>query len=445
MTDTRLNRQNIFALGFMTFAFFLGAGNIIFPPLAGQLAGTEVTLAMLGFLVTAVGLPLLTLIAVAVAGGDMESVTRDLPRAVAVTITVAIFIVIGPAFALPRTSLVAYETGMKPLFGADAVPLWLYTIGFFAVAVALALHRGSLIDYIGKVLTPILIVLLAVLGIAVVVEPLAPIGELAAGSAVSDAAKAYHEAPFSKGFIEGYNTMDTFGALMFGVLIVDVLRKKGVSDRGFQASYLIQAGVIAAIGLALVYTSLFYLGATSGTVAAGADNGGEILALYVQGVFGQPGQWILSAVVTLACLTTAVGLTGACSDYFASLLGIRYRTLVVIFAATSALVANVGLSYLISVSIPVLIALYPVAVALVVLNLLRRHLNHPKQAFRWVVGIAFALALLDAIKAADVPGATTLVETASHLPLFGYGLAWLVPVTAAVVVAMAWPKPSVDK
>ncbi|MBW8192344.1 branched-chain amino acid transport system II carrier protein [Neiella marina] len=439
MTDTRLNKQNIFALGFMTFAFFLGAGNIIFPPLAGQLAGSEVTLAMLGFLVTAVGLPLLTLIAVAIAGGDMESVTRDLPRAVAVTITVAIFIVIGPAFALPRTSLVAYETGMKPLFGEDAVPLWAYTIGFFLVASALALHRGSLIDYIGKILTPILIVLLAILGISVVVEPLAPLGAMTDGTAISAASEAYRSAPFSKGFIEGYNTMDTFGALMFGVLIVDVLRKKGVNDRGFQASYLIQAGIIAAIGLALVYMSLFYLGATSGTVAAGADNGGEILAKYVQGMFGQPGQWILSAVVTLACLTTAIGLTGACSDYFANLLGMQYRTLVVVFAAVSALVANVGLSYLIAVSIPVLIALYPVAVALVVLNLVRRYLNHPKQSFRWVIGIALVLSLLDAIKAAKVPGTTTLVETASHLPLFGYGLAWLIPVTAAVIVALAWP------
>ena len=176
-------------------------------------------------------------------------------------------------------------------------------------------------------------------------------------------------------------------------------------------------------------------------MAPNADNGGEILALYVQELFGRPGQWILSSVVTLACLTTAVGLTGACSDYFANLLRLPYRLLVVVFAGASALVANVGLSYLISVSIPVLIALYPVAVALVVMNLLRGYINHPKQAFRWVVGIAFALSMLDAVKAAGVPGAKTLVETASHLPLYGYGLAWLLPVTVAVVLALAWPAP----
>ncbi|MCM2681338.1 branched-chain amino acid transport system II carrier protein [Echinimonas agarilytica] len=436
----RLDTKNIFALGFMTFAFFLGAGNIIFPPIAGQMAGTEVTLAMLGFLVTAVGLPLATLIAVAVAGGNMESVTQDLPKTIAVTITVAIFIVIGPAFALPRTSLVAYETGLKHLLGETTLPLWAYTIGFFAVAASLALHRGALIDYIGKILTPVLIVLLGILGISVVFNPLADIGVTNNPEAALTAAQlAYRESPFSKGFIEGYNTMDTFGALMFGVLIVDVLRKKGVTDQGFQARYLIQAGIIAAIGLALVYTSLFYLGATSGTVAAGADNGGEILALYVQGMFGQPGQWILSGVVTLACLTTAVGLTGACSDYFSNLLNIQYRYLVIVFALISALVANVGLSYLIAVSIPVLIALYPVAVALVVLNLVRSKLNHPEQAFRWIVGIAFALSMLDAMKAAEIPGTTSLVETASHLPLFSYGLAWLIPVFAAVVVALVWP------
>ena len=249
MTGKQLSRKDIFALGFMTFAFFLGAGNIIFPPLAGQLAGPEVTLAMLGFLVTAVGLPLLTLVAMAMAGGDMESVTRDLPKAIGVAITVAIFIVIGPAFALPRTSLVAYETGVKPLFGEGRVPLWGFTIGFFTIASVLVLHRGSLIDYVGKILTPVLIVLLAVLGFAVATQPVAGVGETFASAGVlTEAQHLYRDAPFSKGFIEGYNTMDTFGALMFGVLIVDVLRKQGVEDRGFQASYLIQAGVIAAIG-----------------------------------------------------------------------------------------------------------------------------------------------------------------------------------------------------
>ena len=239
-----LKMTDVLALGFMTFAFFLGAGNIIFPPLAGQMAGTNLMPAMFGFLATAVGLPLMGIIAVAVAGGGWKGLTRDLPPKVATIMAVLIFIIIGPAFAAPRTGLVAFEMTVKPFLGETGQgSLILFSIIFFSVALFFAWSRGKLIDMIGKYLTPALFAILAILAIAVFVSP---------QGAIEAAKGEYVKAPFVTGFLEGYNTMDTFAALMFGMLIVDVIRKKGVSDQKSLCKYLVYAGLIAAADLAFV-------------------------------------------------------------------------------------------------------------------------------------------------------------------------------------------------
>jgi len=164
-----------------------------------------------------------------------------------------------------------------------------------------------------------------------------------------------------KGILEGYNTMDTLASLMFGALIVDLLRQKGINDYQSQFKYLAIAGLISAIGLSVVYVSLFRLGNTAAGVATDVSNGGAIVNAYVLSLFGQPGQLILAAIITLACFTTAVGLISACSDFFHNLTGMSYKKLVVVLGVICAVVANVGLSQLISLSIPVLVAIYPVA------------------------------------------------------------------------------------
>ncbi|WP_299018936.1 branched-chain amino acid transport system II carrier protein [uncultured Photobacterium sp.] len=417
-----LKVTDIMALGFMTFAFFLGAGNIIFPPQAGLSAGENLLPAMFGFLSTAVGLPLIGIIAVAVAGGGWKGLTRDLPPKVATLMAVLIFIIIGPAFAAPRTGLVAYEMAVKP-FIADAgqASLTVFSVIFFAVALFFAWSRGKLIDMIGKFLTPALFAVLVVLAIAVFVNPQ---GEILAAQG------EYMDMAFTKGFLEGYNTMDTFAALMFGMLIVDVIRKKGVTDEKATCSYLIYAGLIAAAGLAFVYISLFYLGATSSAVAAGADNGGAILAAYVQALFGPVGQMILSTIVLLACLTTAIGLISACSDYFSSLTKLSYEKWAVILAVICAVIANVGLNQLISLSIPVLFALYPVAVALVALTFVRKWMPNPRMAYRTVLLVSLVFSLIDAAKFMGID-----MSALNVLPLFDYGMAWVLPTLAALVIA----------
>ena len=414
---------DIVALGFMLFAFFLGAGNIIFPPLAGQLAGESLLPAMIGFLCTAVGLPLLTIVAIAVAGGSWEHFTQDLPKFVATTMAVLIFIIIGPAFAAPRTGLVAYEMAVKPFFiDATQSHLTIFSILFFAVAMFFSWSQGRLIDIIGKILTPVLFIGLIVLAIAVFVDPQ---GEIIAAHG------EYITHPLQKGFLEGYNTMDTFGSLMFGVLVVDALRQKGITDHKPTSKYLISAACIAALGLAFVYISLFYLGATSSGVAAGANNGGEVLSLYVQALFGSYGQVVLSIIVLLACLTTAIGLISACSDYFSTLTRIPYKFWVVINGLACAVVANVGLSQLITLSVPVLFALYPVAIALVVLTFVRSKLRNPRCAYQLVIAVSLLFALIDAAKVAGLD-----VSKFNVLPLFDIGMGWLIPTGTAMLLAI---------
>ncbi|MCX9474708.1 branched-chain amino acid transport system II carrier protein [Vibrio cholerae] len=424
-----LKLADILALGFMLFAFFLGAGNIIFPPLAGQLAGENITPAMFGFLLTAVGLPLITIIAIAVAGGSWEHLTKDLPVKASVLMAALILIVIGPAFAAPRTGLVAYEMAVKPFFAESTQSyLTLFSVLFFAVAMFFSWSQGKLVDLIGKLLTPALFIGLIILALGVFMNPQ---GEMIAAQG------EYLSQPLTKGFLEGYNTMDTFASLMFGILIVDALRSKGITDRAATTRYLITSAVIAAIGLALVYGSLFYLGATSSTVAAGANNGGAILSQYVQALFGSYGQLVLSVIVMLACLTTAVGLISACSDFFSKHTSLSYKKWVIINGVACGVVANVGLAQLITLSIPVLFALYPVAIALVALTFVRHKLPNPRVAYRVVLSVSLLVALLDAAKVASFD-----VSAFSFLPFFEYGMGWLLPTCAAMICMFFIPSAS---
>ncbi|MCL9781131.1 branched-chain amino acid transport system II carrier protein [Vibrio sp. S4M6] len=414
-----LKFTDIIAVGFTLFAFFLGAGNIIFPPLAGQLAGEHILPAMLGFLLTAVGLPLMTIVAIAVSGGSWEHLTRDLPKRISVVMAVLIFVIIGPAFAAPRTGLVAYEMGVKPFFAHPTqMYLTIFSIVFFAIAMFLSWSQGKLIDAIGKVLTPILVLGLLALGLAVFIDPQ---GEILAAHA------QYITEPLTKGFLEGYNTMDTLGALMFGMLMVDTLRCRGITEPKATTKYLIRAALIAAGGLAFVYVSLFYLGATSSSVAAGADNGGTVLSLYVQSLFGPYGQLALSLIVLLACLTTSIGLISSCSDYFSTLTSISYKAWVVIVGVVCAVVANIGLAQLISLSVPVLYALYPVAIVLVVLTFIRKKLPNPQASYRVALLVSFIFSLLDAMKAAGVD-----VSAFKFIPLFDIGMGWALPSVIAI-------------
>lgn len=421
---TRLKSLDILALGFMTFALFLGAGNIIFPPSAGLSAGENIAAAAIGFLLTGVGLPLLTVVALARVGGGMPMLTTPLGRWPGIALAVAVYLAIGPLFATPRTAVASFEIGMQPFVGDSAMALFVYTLAYFAAVLFLSLNPGRLVDRIGKYITPVLIVALIVLGGAAVFAPAGEVGE---------ASGAYRSEPLVQGFLQGYLTMDALGALVFGIVIANAVRARGISDDGLITRYCVIAGIIAAVALSLVYLSLFYLGATSRELAAGAENGGQILTAYVNQTFGTSGSLLLAVVIILACLTTGVGLLTACGEFFSDLLKIPYRAVVIVLALFSLAVSNQGLTQLISVSIPVLVGLYPLAIVLVALSLANRLWLSQSRVFIPVMAVTLVFGIVDGMGAAGwedrVPAAF------GRLPLAAQSLGWLVPVLVTLMMA----------
>lgn len=420
-----LSPANLIALGFMTFALFLGAGNIIFPPSAGLSAGVNMWPTAAGFLLTAVGLPLLTLVALARVGGGIQELTAPLGRLPGLCLAVLVYLSIGPLFATPRTAVVSYEVGVVGLVGDSWQTLLIYSLLYFAVVLALALKPGRLVDNIGKLITPVLLLALVVLGLSAVLFPLGEVGA---------PIPTYRDSPLVEGVLQGYLTMDALGALVFGVVITRAIRDRQVQETHIITRYTVIAAIIAAIGLALVYLALFQLGGTSSALVEPGANGGEILAAFVQHRFGNLGSLLLAVVITLACLTTAVGLISACGAFFSREFPVSYAQVVWVFTIFCMAVANQGLDSLIRVSIPVLVGLYPLAIVLVCLGLFIPGWQRPQNIMRPVMLVALVFGIIDGLKAAGFIERD--VTWLSSLPFTSQGLGWLVPAIIMLIVAL---------
>lgn len=397
-------------LGFMTFALFLGASNFIFPPFIGLLSGDHLYEAMFGFLVTAVGLPLVALIAVAKANGKLVDL---LPKMLGLLLIGSIYVILGPAIATPRTASVSYEIGFKPFIETPSA-MWqfIYTSIFLGAAALFSAFPGRLLDSIGKVLTPVMIFFLMILAGSLFFYD-GQLGQIAI--------KPYQDNAFIAGFLEGYNTMDALGAIMFGMLIIETLKAKGLKTEAELSKYLIAAGFIAATGLVLVYASLFVLGGLSANDMPQAQTGSEILTYYVLAMFGNSGLYILAAVVTLACLTTAVGLMSASAQFFHdNLPQLSYPVWVMVMFSLCLVVANIELHQLILLSKPVLLMVYPVAIVVIVLTFMRDQFNEPVHAYKVCLSFAFAYGLIDA-------GHALAFELDFLNALNEQGLGWVMP------------------
>lgn len=420
-----LSPANLIALGFMTFALFLGAGNIIFPPSAGLSAGVNMWSTAVGFLLTAVGLPLLTLVALARVGGGIQELTVPLGRLPSLILAVLVYLSIGPLFATPRTAVVSYEVGVVGLVGDSWQTLLIYSLVYFAVVLALALKPGRLVDNIGKFITPVLLLALVILGLSAVLFPLGELGE---------PVSAYRDGPLVEGVLQGYLTMDALGALVFGVVITRAIRDRQVQETHIVTRYTIIAAIIAAVGLALVYLALFQLGGTSSALVEPGANGGQILAAFVQQRFGSLGSLLLAVVITLACLTTAVGLISACGAFFSREFPVSYTQVVWVFTIFCMAVSNQGLDSLIRISVPVLVGLYPLAIVLVCLGLFLPGWQRPQNIMRPVMLVALVFGIVDGLKAAGFIERD--VAWLSSLPFSSQGLGWLVPAVVMLIVAL---------
>ncbi|ADP11755.1 Branched-chain amino acid transport system II carrier protein [Erwinia sp. Ejp617] len=427
----RLTSKDILALGFMTFALFVGAGNIIFPPMVGIQAGEHVWHAALGFLITAVGLPVISVIALARVGGGIDALSSPIGKVAGVVLATVCYLAVGPLFATPRTATVSFEVGIAPLTGDGALPLFIYSLVYFALVIGVSLYPGKLLDTVGHLLAPLKIFALTLLGLAALLWP--------AGD-IAPATDEFQRAAFSNGFVNGYLTMDTLGALVFGIVIVNAARSRGISEAKLLTRYTVIAGLIAGVGLTLVYLALFKLGADSASIVDQSANGAAILHAYVQHTFGAMGSFFLASLIFVACIVTAVGLTCACAEFFEHYLPFSYRQLVFMLGAFSMVVSNLGLSHLIQISIPVLTAIYPPCIVLVLLSFTLSWWKKSTRIVAPVMLVSLLFGLVDAIKTTDLKA--LLPAFTQNLPLADQGLAWLPPSLVMLVLVAFYDRVS---
>ncbi len=417
MNDLRSQRDT-WTFGFFMFALFLGAGNIIFPPTLGQQAGDSLWLAIFGFLLTGVGLPVLAVIAISISG-SLDEISRKAHPAFAVLFPFIVYLTIGPFFGIPRTATVAYEIGIVPFLSVDgATSLFWTTLLFFALTFILSLNPTKLVNRIGKIMTPLLLLLIIIIAIRVFISPI--------GSIEKPIDKYAHNTMIS-GVLEGYLTMDAIAALVFGMVVINRIKEKGITKASDIKAFTIRAGIVAGIGLSFVYITLAFIGATSVNVIGMQQNGGTILSMVVENIFGIYGTMILALVIALACLTTSVGLVSACGEYLSKTFKkLPYIVVIAIICLFSFTMANLGLNQLISFSLPVLYAIYPIAIVLILLSIVNAKWNITNSIYLGAVIGAGAVSILDGLKTAGF--SLGLVEgLLQALPFYANGMGWIFP------------------
>jgi LIVCS family branched-chain amino acid:cation transporter len=435
--EKRLSWSSYLLVGSLLFGLFFGAGNLIFPVHLGQEAGSAVPMATLGFLLTAIGLPFMGIVAIGLSGSSgLFDLAGRVHRGYGYGLTVLLYLTIGPFFAIPRTCTVSYEIAIAPFVqGRAGLPA--FAILFFLAALFFALRPSRILDWIGKILNPLFLLFLAFLVVTAIARPMGQVD-------VAAVQPSYAAVPFFTGFLEGYNTMDALASLAFGIIVVRALQDVGIGTPKGIAIGTIKAGAVSVLLMGLIYGCLSYIGATSLSLFPLSSNGGIALAQVARHYFGPWGSILLALIVTIACLKTAIGLITACSETFVGLFPrlARYRTFVFLFTAISTLIANVGLDRIIRISVPVLMFLYPLAISLIVLGLLSPLFKDRRVVY--VAATAFTLfaSFGDLLRACfPVPPDHGVVSAllsfyASFLPFFDLGMGWVVPLS--VGLASGW-------
>lgn len=429
MNSSGNQKASLWAVGLMLFALFFGAGNLIFPAFLGQQAGENWFSAMLGFLLTGAGLPLLGVIAIGYSNSrDVQVLASRVTPLYGILFASALYLAIGPLFATPRTATVSFEIGVVPYISEESktLALALFSLFFFGVAYWLSLSPGKLVGRIGKILTPVLLVTIAILMGYAAMNPMgaltAPQGDFAIR-------------PFAKGILEGYGTMDARALLVFAIIVIDAVRAMGVDNRAELLRTTTIAGVVAATCLAVVYLMIGYMGATSVAGLGMQENGAAVLSKTAQFYFGNAGNILLSVIVFLACLSTAIGLIVANAEFFNRLCpGISYKTFVTIFTLVSMGFANKGLAGIISFSIPVLMLLYPLTVVIILLAFLHNLFGGGRIVYICTIFFTLIVGVLDAYKAAFGFSDETAAAINNALPLYDIGLGWVVPAVVGFIL-----------
>ncbi|WP_028782372.1 branched-chain amino acid transport system II carrier protein [Thalassobacillus devorans] len=432
-------------IGTMLFGLFFGAGNLIFPIQLGQLAGTSFWPALTGFLVTAIGLPLMGILAIALSGSNgLQDLAGRVHPLFGIAFALILYLTIGPFFAIPRTATVPFVVGFEPFIQPEQSSLWLavFSFIFFAIAYYFSLNAAKVMDIVGKYLTPAFLLFLSILIITAIAKPMGSFGEPTGD---------YSTLPFMTGFKEGYNTMDALGGLALGIVVIHAIKNMGITDKKAIAQATWKSGLFAMGLMMLIYGLITYMGASSVSITGTLENGGLTFAAVSQHYFGTFGAILLAIIIVLACLKTSIGLIIACSEFFYTIYpAISYKTYVLLLSMLSFMVANFGLTNIILYAVPVLMFLYPLAIVLILLGLSSNLFRHKPGVYAGAMILTFFVSTIDGYNAlADtIPGVShPLLETISNfyaacLPLYDIGLGWMLPAFIGAVIGYFWKQNS---
>lgn len=422
----------------MLFGMFFGAGNLIFPVHLGQEAGANVVPANIGFMLTAIGLPFLGIIAMGVSRSKgLFDLAGRINTTYAHFITILLYLSIGPAFALPRTAAVSFEIGFASHLDSSlqTVCLAAFTVIFFLLALFFALKPGKIIIWIGKFLNPLFLIFLAVLIIAAFINPMGAPSAMPVQS-------AYQQEALTKGIIEGYNTMDALASLAFGIIVIHTLSDLGLKNPKDIALGTLKAGIVVLVLMGIIYSSLSYIGAASLGQLALSANGGIALADISTYYFGSFGHILLAGTVTVACLKTAIGLITACSTTFSELYPhtLSYKSYVYLITFVSFLISNVGLTSIIYLAIPILMLLYPLAITLILLAFIDAVCGYHRYIYLCTTVFTLLAAIGDMLGALpfglnEIAAISSIIEIYRNtLPFFDIGMGWIVPAVIGIAL-----------
>ena len=436
----RLSLTETFAVGSMLFGLFFGAGNLIFPVFMGQNAGANVWKAIIGFLITGVGIPLLGVASLGMSRSDgLLEMSGKIGKTYGKIFTCALYLSIGPFFAIPRCASTSFSVGIKPLVSDETAKwlIWAFSFVFFAAVLGFSLRPGKILTWVGKILTPLFLISLALLAVTALIKPIGDISLIKPGG-------EYISGPFFKGFLEGYKTMDALASLAFGIVVVNAIKGLGVKEPSAVAGNTVVSGIFGCVIMALIYAALAVIGAQSMAILENVSaDGGEALYVIATHYFGSVGGIILAVTVTLACLKTAVGLITSCGEAFCEMFpkGPKYKFWAIGFCAVSFFISTVGLSTIIGWSLPVLMLLYPLAMTLILLALFGKLFSNDRAVYVSVTAFTFVAALFDFVKSLplglpETKVCAAIIKVGEFLPFAELGLGWVCPAVLGLIIGL---------
>lgn len=413
-----MKKKELLMIGLMVFSVFFGAGNLIFPPIIGKQAGTNVVTTMLFFSITAIIFPILGVVAVAKSNG-LRNLANRVDPIFSIIFTIAAYLAIGPALAMPRAGTLPFEIAISPYIPANvpkSLILFIYTTVFFGVVYWLSLSPNKLLERISKITSPIFLVLIFMLFVGTFLKPM---------GGYMPPEPLYAKNMGLQGFLDGYLTLDALAGLNYGLVVVYVIKQKNVLEESKIAKIVISTGIFAGILLFVVYMMLAHVGASSISKFPNTSNGAEILADVMKYLYGNFGAVLLACMFTVACLNIGVGLTTSLSQYFHSMVRrVPYKVWATIWVLWSYMLANLGLNKIMEYSVPVLLAIYPASLVLIVLALLDKYIKGSSTVYRFAIYPTVVISIihtLDKINI-EIPLASSLVK---KLPLQSADLGWL--------------------